>query len=70
MLAEMLALEARLTAFVCACDITCSGGLTRDCVIIDGLSIPAAGVATAGLTCCAAPAETSSTLITKEMKRK
>jgi len=40
-LAGMRQLEASLASFVSSCDAVCSGGLTRDCVIIDDLSTPA-----------------------------
>lgn len=69
-LAEMRELEASLEAFVCSCDTTCSGGLTKDCVIIDDLAMPVVGIVPAGVSCCVAPTEASSTYITNELKRK
>lgn len=69
-LAEMRELEASLAAFVCSCDTACSGGLTKDCVIIDDLATPAACVSAPDVSCCAVPAAASSALITKELKRK
>lgn len=69
-LAEMRELEASLATFVCSCDTACSGGLTKDCVIIDDLSMPVAEVTHTGVSCCAAPAEATSTFTTKELKRK
>lgn len=39
-LEEMKQLEASLASFVCSCNAACGGGLTRDCVIIDDLSLP------------------------------
>ncbi|MQA37068.1 MerR family transcriptional regulator [Rugamonas aquatica] len=69
-LAEMRELEASLAAFVCSCDTACSGGRTKDCVIIDDLATPASSIASAGVSCCVVPAAPSSALITKELKRK
>lgn len=67
---EVRELEASLATFVCSCDTACSGGLTKDCVIIDDLSMPVAEVTHTGVSCCAAPAEATSTFTTKELKRK
>jgi len=39
-LEEMKQLETSLAAFVCSCNAACRGGPTRDCVIIDDLSLP------------------------------
>jgi DNA-binding transcriptional MerR regulator len=69
-LAEMHELEASLTAFVCSCDTACSGGLTKDCVIIDDLSMPVPEIATTGVSCCAVPAKAGATFTTTELKRK
>ncbi|MYM95885.1 MerR family transcriptional regulator [Duganella vulcania] len=69
-LAEMRALEASLAAFVCSCDTACSGGLTKDCVIIDDLSMPVAGGAPADVSCCVVPVEAASAFTTTELKRK
>jgi DNA-binding transcriptional MerR regulator len=39
---EMRQLEASLEAFVGSCNAACSGGLTRNCVIIEDMSLPCA----------------------------
>lgn len=69
-LAEMRELEASLAAFVCSCDTACSGGLTKDCVIIDDLSMPAAEPTSTGVSCCVAPADAGTTFTTTELKRR
>ena len=69
-LAELRELEASLAAFVCSCDTACSGGLTKDCVIIDDLSMPVAGASATGASCCATPSETGAAFTTTELKRK
>ncbi len=70
-LAEMRELETSLAAFVCSCDEACSGGLTRDCVIIGDLSTPGAGGGAATGACCGTPVETAvPAFITRELKRK
>jgi DNA-binding transcriptional MerR regulator len=48
-LEEMRQLETSLAAFVGTCSAACGGGLTRNCVIIDDLSLPE-GTATATVT--------------------
>jgi DNA-binding transcriptional MerR regulator len=61
-LEEMRQLEASLASFVCSCDVACGGGLTRDCVIFDDLSLPDGGapVKTGG-ACCTLPLVEQST---------
>lgn len=43
-LAELRALEASLSAFVCSCNTACAGGPAVDCTILEDLSAPAAQV--------------------------
>ncbi|PXX47079.1 MerR family transcriptional regulator [Undibacterium pigrum] len=73
-LEEMKQLEASLASFVCSCNEACGGGQTRDCVIIDDLSLlegEPQGKADGG--CCTPPlaAQATSTLSTTitELKR-
>jgi DNA-binding transcriptional MerR regulator len=40
-LAELRALEASLTAFVCNCNAACAGGPAVDCTILEELAAPA-----------------------------
>jgi MerR family copper efflux transcriptional regulator len=40
-LAELQALEASLTRFVCSCDTACAGGPAADCTILEDLALPA-----------------------------
>ena len=56
-LADLLALESSLSAFVVSCDTACAGGPSVDCTILEDLAHPsdATCVATVG-SCCAAPA--------------
>ncbi|MFZ3004052.1 MAG: hypothetical protein WA071_27320 [Undibacterium umbellatum] len=61
-LEEMKQFEASLASFVCSCNEACGGGLTRDCVIIDDLSLlegEPQGKADGG--CCAPPLVAQST---------
>lgn len=51
-LEELRALEASLMAFVDGCDAVCSGGVARDCVIIEDLSMPEVPEAGASSSCC------------------
>jgi len=53
-LEEMRQLEASLAAFVASCNAACSGGVTRDCAIIEDLSAVDSRVAGAA-GCCQAP---------------
>lgn len=39
-LEEMRQLETSLASFVFSCNAACSGGLTKDCLIIEDLSLP------------------------------
>lgn len=41
-LAELQALEASLSAFVCSCNTACAGGPAVDCTILEDLGMPAA----------------------------
>ena len=54
-LAELLALEANLAAFVGSCNTACAGGSAIDCTILDDLAQPGSAprVATIG-ACCGA----------------
>jgi DNA-binding transcriptional MerR regulator len=49
-LEEMRQLEASLEAFVSSCDAACSGGLTKDCVIIGDMASPGAGTSACAAT--------------------
>jgi len=70
-LAEMRELEASLAAFVCSCNEACSGGMTKDCVIIDDLSAPAADTVPAGGSCCStSPEKAVPAFNTQELKHK
>jgi Cu(I)-responsive transcriptional regulator len=40
-LAELQALEASLSAFVCSCNTACAGGPAVDCTILEDLAMPA-----------------------------
>jgi Cu(I)-responsive transcriptional regulator len=40
-LAELQALQAALSAFVCSCDAACAGGPAADCTILEDLATPA-----------------------------
>lgn len=40
-LAELRALEAGLSAFVCSCNTACAGGPAADCTILEDLAVPA-----------------------------
>jgi Cu(I)-responsive transcriptional regulator len=40
-LAELQALEASLSAFVCSCNTACAGGPAVDCTILEDLGMPA-----------------------------
>jgi DNA-binding transcriptional MerR regulator len=40
-LAELRALEASLSAFVCSCNTACAGGPAVDCTILEDLAMPA-----------------------------
>ena len=40
-LAELRALEASLSAFVCSCNTACAGGPAVDCTILEDLTTPA-----------------------------
>jgi DNA-binding transcriptional MerR regulator len=53
-LAELTALEASLSAFVCNCESACAGGPAIDCTILEDLAAERVGAAsaTAG-SCCA-----------------
>lgn len=44
-LAELQALEASLSAFVCSCNTACAGGPAVDCTILEELGMPAAAQA-------------------------
>ncbi|CAN7594936.1 helix-turn-helix domain-containing protein [Pseudoduganella sp. LjRoot289] len=74
-LGEMKQLEASLASFVCSCNAACGGGLTRDCVIIDDLSLPESEPqGKAGGGCCAphrvAQSTEGASLTITELKRK
>lgn len=62
-LEEMKQLEASLASFVCSCNAACVGGPSRDCVIIDDLSLPKGEPKnkTDG-ACCAPPLVAQATL--------
>ncbi|MFC5499313.1 helix-turn-helix domain-containing protein [Caenimonas terrae] len=56
-LAELQALEASLSAFVCSCDTACAGGPAVDCTILEELATPASAAPPArppgpGRSCC------------------
>ena len=51
-LAELHALEASLSRFVVSCNTACAGGAAIDCTILEDLSHPDGGVASAS-SCCA-----------------
>ena len=57
-LAELHALEASLSRFVVSCNAACVGGAAVDCTILEDLSHPHVGVASAS-SCCA-PAKVAS----------
>lgn len=40
-LAELRALEASLSAFICSCNTACAGGPAADCTILEDLGVPA-----------------------------
>ena len=42
-LAELQALEASLSAFVCSCNTACAGGPAVDCTILEDLAMPGTG---------------------------
>jgi len=54
-LEELRQLEVSLEAFVGSCNAACSGGLTKDCVIIGDLTAPCAGASRLAhsASCCA-----------------
>ncbi|MBX3624754.1 MAG: helix-turn-helix domain-containing protein [Rhizobacter sp.] len=54
-LAELKALEASLSAFVCNCESACAGGPAIDCTILEDLSVEREGVAAAMAGSCCAP---------------
>lgn len=54
-LAEMRELEMNLVSFIGSCNDTCSSGPTKECVIIEDLSAPAALTIASATRCCAAP---------------
>jgi Cu(I)-responsive transcriptional regulator len=51
-LAELQALQAALSAFVCSCDAACAGGPAMDCTILDDLGSRPAAAAAAKRACC------------------
>jgi Cu(I)-responsive transcriptional regulator len=55
-LAELQALEASLSGFVCSCNSACAGGPAADCTILEDLALPTAPApsapAAASRSCC------------------
>lgn len=73
-LAEMHQLEASLEAFVGSCNAACSGGLTRDCVILEDMASSGASTSacTANASCGtgALPMAAEAPFVATELKRK
>lgn len=72
---QMRQLESSLEAFVSSCDAACSGGKTRDCVIIGDIARGSAASSCGG-ACSGAPSEladayagTAASFIARELKR-
>lgn len=72
-LEEMRQLETSLAAFVDSCDQACSGGITRDCVIVGDLSADSPALLKQPQASCCAPSpkkQAPRTMTATAIKRK